>query len=151
MSDATIHDRSAYDPDRDGPFSEWLRDRSAWTDATRHRFVEEYRSGTLDDDTFARYLVQDYQFLEVGARVTALAASQAHTMDEMGRLSDSLAVLTGGDHVVDAFEEYTGWLCDQLDAYGPRLAPERQARVAAIFDRTVDLEAAFFDAAYDGD
>ena len=221
----------AYDPDRDGRFFEWLRERSDWEAAARHRFVEEYRDGELRDDVFERYLVQDYQFLEAGARITALAASQAHTMAEMGRLSDSLAVLTGGEndyfqrafdeldvpdgeredpelhpttaafidfmyraghdggyeetlafvaaaewvyrdwceyvaetdreldrwhldewveiHVIDEFTAYTAWLREQLDTYGPQLSPERQRRVAEVFDRTVELEAAFFDAAYE--
>lgn len=219
------------DPDRDGAFSAWLRDRSDWEAATRHRFVEEYRAGDLADDVFERYLVQDYQFLEAGARLTAHAASQAHTMAEMNRLAESLSVLTGGEndyfqrafdelgvpesereepavhpttaafndfmlraategayeetlavtaaaewvyrdwcgyvadsdadldrwyldewieiHDNDEFDAYAGWLIDQLDTYGPKLSPERRARVAAIFDRTVALEAAFFDAAYE--
>ncbi|MFC3959708.1 TenA family protein [Halovivax cerinus] len=220
-----------YDPDRDGPFSAWLRERSDWEAATRHRFVEEYVDGDLADDVFERYLVQDYQFLEAGARLTAHAASQAHTMAEMNRLAESLTVLTGGEndyfqrafdeldvseaereapeihpttaafndfmlraatdgayeeslavtaaaewvyrdwcgyvataetdldrwyidewieiHDNEEFDAYTGWLIDQLDTYGPRLSPGRQIRVAEIFDRTVDLEAAFFDAAYE--
>ncbi|WP_206536717.1 TenA family protein [Halovivax asiaticus] len=230
-SETTAEMTGAYDPDADGAFSEWLRDRSDWEAATRHRFVAEYRDGDLPDDVFERYLVQDYQFLEAGARLTAHAASQAHTMAEMNTLAESLTVLTGGEndyfqrafdelgvpeagreapkvhpttaafndfmlraategayeeslavtaaaewvyrdwcshvadagaefdqwyldewieiHVIDEFETYTDWLIDQLDTYGPRLSPERRARVADIFARTVDLEAAFFDAAYE--
>ncbi|WP_247730532.1 TenA family protein [Halovivax limisalsi] len=220
-----------YDPDADGAFSAWLRERSDWTAATRHRFVREYRDGELADDVFERYLVQDYQFLEAGARLTARAASQAHAIEEMNALAESLTVLTGGEddyfqrafdalsvpdparedpplhpttaafndfmlraaaegayeeslavvaaaewiyrdwcgHVADAdvafdrwyldewieihdtedFAAYVDWLIGQLDTYGPRLSPERQARVAEIFGRTVALEAAFFDAAYE--
>lgn len=40
------------------------------------------------------------------------------------------------------------WLRGELDAVGPDLSPRRQRRVARLFERTVDLEAAFFDAAY---
>jgi thiaminase/transcriptional activator TenA len=52
----------------EGSFSAWLRERSepAWTDATRHRFVEELGADTLDDEIFRRYLVQDHAFLETG-------------------------------------------------------------------------------------
>ncbi|CAI50131.1 aminopyrimidine aminohydrolase [Natronomonas pharaonis DSM 2160] len=218
---------STYDPAEYDRFTEWLRDRSDWEEATRHRFVEAYRTGDLSDDVFEQYLVQDYQFLETGARVTALAVNQAHTMEEMGQLTESLAVLTGGEndyfqrafdalsvpgadrerpeihpttaafndfmlraanegtyeetlaaiapaewvyldwcehaeadherwyldewveiHVNEEFEAYVDWLRTQLDTYGPQLSPERQRRVAEIFDRTVALEAAFFDAAY---
>jgi thiaminase/transcriptional activator TenA len=209
-------------------FTERLREESAWDDATRHRFVREYRDGTLDDEVFREYLVDDYAFLETGARVTALAAADAPTMYEMARLSEQLCVLTGGEndyfvrafdelgvpseeyedpdlhptteafvdfmhrvareggyeetlasvlaaewvyldwceyaaeadhqrwyldewvelHVVDGFVEYVGWLRGQLDGRGPRLSEERAERVAEVFERTVELEARFFDAAY---
>lgn len=210
-------------------FTERLRESSAWEEATRHRFVEEYRDGTLEDGVFRSYLVDDYAFLEMGARVTALAAADAPTMDEMGYLADQLGVLTGGEndyflrafdelgvpedeyeepdlhptteafndfmlrvanergyeetlaavtaaewvyldwceyaaeadydrwyldewveiHVVDDFAEYVDWLRAQLDERGSELSPRREKRVEEIFRRTVELEAHFFDAAYD--
>ena len=210
-------------------FTDQLQDSSDWEEATRHRFVEQYRDGTLGDDVFRSYLVDDYSFLEMGARVTALAAADAPTMDEMGYLADQLAVLTGGEndyflrafeelgvpedeyeepdlhptteafndfmlrvanqhgyeetlaavtaaewvyldwctyaaeaeydrwyldewveiHVVDDFAEYVDWLRAQLDERGPELSPRRGERVEEIFRRTVELEARFFDAAYD--
>ncbi|WP_276273826.1 TenA family protein [Haloarcula litorea] len=54
-------------------------------------------------------------------------------------------------HAVDAFAEFVGWLRRELDREGAAANPRRQARIADLFARTVDLEAAFFDAAYDGD
>ena len=90
-------------------FSEWLREQSdsAWEEATRHRFVEEMGDDAIDDAVFQRYLVQDYAFPELGARRTALAVSQAPSMEEMERLSQQLSVLTGGenDYFQRAFEE----------------------------------------------
>jgi len=212
-----------------GTFTERLRGSSAWDEATRHRFVEGYRDGTLEDDVFRSYLIDDYAFLETGARVTALAAADAPTMDEMGYLADQLGVLTGGEndyfvrafdelgvsedeyenpdlhptteafndfmlrvanqhgyeetlaavtaaewvyldwcgyvaeaeydrwyleewvdiHVVGEFADYVEWLRAQLDELGPELSPRRKERVAELFRRTVELEARFFDAAYD--
>ena len=212
-----------------GTFTESLRESSAWDEATRHRFVEGYRDGTLEDDVFRSYLIDDYAFLETGARVTALAAADAPTMDEMGYLADQLGVLTGGEndyfvrafdelgvsedeyenpdlhptteafndfmlrvanqhgyeetlaavtaaewvyldwcgyvaeaehdswyleewvdiHVVEEFADYVEWLRAQLDELGPELSPRRKERVAELFRRTVELEARFFDAAYD--
>lgn len=89
-----------FDADADGRFSTWLRDRAgdAWTDATRHRFVEEVRDDAVDDAVYGRYLVQDYAFLEAGARKTARTASQAPSIEEMGHHAESLSVLTGGEH-----------------------------------------------------
>ena len=52
-------------------------------------------------------------------------------------------------HAVEAFEEFVDWLRGQLDAVGPTLSPARQREVARLFERTVALEVAFFDAAYE--
>jgi thiaminase/transcriptional activator TenA len=52
-------------------------------------------------------------------------------------------------HAVPAFEAFVDWLCGQLDAVGPTLSPRRQRRVARLFERTVALEVAFFDDAYE--
>jgi thiaminase/transcriptional activator TenA len=52
-------------------------------------------------------------------------------------------------HAVPAFEEFVAWLRGQLDEVGPTLSPGRQRRVARLFERTVELETAFFDAAYE--
>lgn len=224
MSDSDVFDG-------EGRFSDWLRERSEpdWEEATRHRFVEELGDDTIDDAVFERYLIQDYAFLELGARTTALAVGQAPSMDEMARLAEQLSVLTGSEndyferafaelgvdesewrdpelegvthaftdfmlraaheggyeeslattlaaewvylewarhvadreperwyleewieiHVVDGFEDYVEWLREQLDVHGPALSPRRQRRVAELFERTVDLEVAFFDMAYD--
>jgi thiaminase/transcriptional activator TenA len=52
-------------------------------------------------------------------------------------------------HDNPGFEEYVGWLRDELDRCGPDLSPRRQHCVERLFARTVELEAAFFDAAYE--
>lgn len=222
-----------YARDRQSPrFTDWLRDRtgSSWSEATRHRFVEELGNDTLDDDVFRTYLIQDYAFLQTVASVTGYAAGQAYTMEEKSTLTNALAVLTGGEndyfqrsfdaldvpesdrtdppltattrefqdlllrgaleggyeetlsvilaaewiyldwatyvedrsperfyfeewidlHANPEFAEYVSWLRDQVNEYGPALSPRRQARLDRLFRRTVDLEVAFFDAAYDG-
>ena len=54
-----------------------------------------------------------------------------------------------GLHDNPGFEEYVGWLRDELDRYGPDLSPRRQRRVERLFTRTVKLEVAFFDVAYE--
>jgi thiaminase/transcriptional activator TenA len=52
-------------------------------------------------------------------------------------------------HANDEFVAFVDWLCGQLDEVGPKLSPRRQERVEELFTRTVDLEVAFFDAAYE--
>jgi thiaminase/transcriptional activator TenA len=54
-------------------------------------------------------------------------------------------------HAVPAFREFVGWIREQLDAVGPTLSRRRERRVDRLFRRAVELEVAFFDAAYDGD
>jgi thiaminase/transcriptional activator TenA len=53
-------------------------------------------------------------------------------------------------HAVEEFEEYVTWLREQADRYGPELAPQRQNRVDVLFGHVVELEASFFDMAYEG-
>lgn len=52
-------------------------------------------------------------------------------------------------HTLAEFAEFVAWMRGQLDQVGAALTPERQAAVAQRFTRLVELEVAFFDAAYD--
>lgn len=227
----------------DPRFTDWLRERSepAWSDAVGHPFTRELGSGTLDEDAFERYLVQDSAFLDalVGAfgfavgqapdvaakrpliefleTVTgeendyversfdALDVSEAQRCDpdrspttaalvdllgraaREGGYAETLAVLVpaewiyrewatavaeeyadpaeeppsaGADlpfyyaewidlHAVPSFVAFVDELRNQLDAVGPDCSLRRQERVERLFRRTVDLEVAFFDEAYD--
>jgi len=73
---------------------------------------------------------------------------------------DELATADGPDrfylqewrdlHAVPEFESFVGWLRAELDREGAAASERRQARLAELFTRTVALEVAFFDAAYEG-
>ncbi|MFC6954302.1 TenA family protein [Halorubellus litoreus] len=52
-------------------------------------------------------------------------------------------------HANPEFESFVSWLRAELDREGAAVSPRRQRELAAIFERAVDLEVAFFDAAYD--
>lgn len=54
-------------------------------------------------------------------------------------------------HDNPAFESFVDWLRGELDERGPELAPRRRRRVERLFGRTMALEAAFFDASYEGE
>ena len=228
----------------DPQFTDWLHDRSepAWTAAADHRFVRDLGDGTLSEDVFAEYLVQDYAFVgelvgtfgyavgqapDVAAKRRLvefletltddendyfersfdalevdeirridpdLAEPTAAFVDLLGRAAreggyaETLAVLVPAEwiyeswatslvethadpsadgppsagmdlpfyyaewidlHATDSFREFVDWLRGQLDAVGPELSSRRQRRVEGLFRRTVDLEVAFFDAAYE--
>ncbi|WP_255150226.1 TenA family protein [Halorarius halobius] len=52
-------------------------------------------------------------------------------------------------HAVDDFREFVAWLRAELDREGAAASQRRQRRIERLFVRTVELEAAFFEAAYD--
>ncbi|MEF8757552.1 MAG: TenA family protein [Halobacteriales archaeon] len=215
----------------DAGFSDWLRERSepAWSEAVDHRFVRELGSGTIDEDAFRRYLVQDYAFVGNLAGLVGRAIADAPSMGAKRRLGTFLASLTSeendyfersfdaldipeadrtdpdrlpvtealedllgragreGDyeealavllpaewcylewatdledadpdafylaewidlHATEDFAGFVTWLRGELDRTGPELSSRRQRRVARHFRRTMTLERAFFDAAYD--
>lgn len=52
-------------------------------------------------------------------------------------------------HNNENFNQFVTWLRSELDSAGYTLHPRRKQLVSELFTRTVELEAAFFDAAYD--
>lgn len=52
-------------------------------------------------------------------------------------------------HDNPAFDEFVTWLRAELDREGAAASPRRQRRLARLFRRTVELEVAFFDSAYE--
>lgn len=88
----------------DDPLTEQLRDHAepAWTEVTAHRFVTELGDGSLDDDVFERYLIQDYAFLETLVGTVGVAVDDAPGMASKARLADFLGTLVGPEN--DYFE-----------------------------------------------
>ncbi|MGE0744488.1 MAG: TenA family protein [Rhodospirillales bacterium] len=74
----------------------------AWAAATRHRFTADLAAGTLDPAVYARYLVQDFAFIEALTSFVGAAVAAAPSMAEKQRLAGFLGVLTGGEN--DYFE-----------------------------------------------
>ncbi len=193
---------------RQARFSDWLRARAepAWAQAVGHRFTRALADDTLPDAVYARYLVQDYVFIDTLARLLGHGVASAPEMAAMSRLAGFLAAVTseendyflrafealgvaeaawsaaepdpviarfgevmlgaarGGGypeflavllpaewialHTLPEFEAFVAWLREETDRHGPTLAPERQARLAALFTEITELEVAFFDGAY---
>lgn len=52
-------------------------------------------------------------------------------------------------HATDEFVTFVEWLRGELDREGAAAAERRQARLDRLFRRTVELEVAFFEAAYE--
>lgn len=51
-------------------------------------------------------------------------------------------------HTVEEFENFVGWLREELDREGDAVSPRRQRRLARFFQRTVEHEVAFFESVY---
>ena len=214
----------------DARFTDWLRDRAQpdWDAAVAHRFTQQLGDDSLDDAVFARYLVQDYVFVEALVTLLGFAVAYAPDMASKKRLSGFLAAVTSDEndyfqraftalglteddwadpplapvtrdfrailgeagtagsyadclsvlvpaewiyltwakaqagkpatrpylkewtdlHALPEFEDLVNWLRGELDREGAALPDGRQAELGARFRRLVELEVAFFDAAY---
>lgn len=82
----------------------WLRARAEpdWTAAVDHRFAERVVEGTIDDDAFGRYLLQDYAFVDTLVGTVGHAVGEAPTMAAKSRLAEFLGTLTAEEN--DYFE-----------------------------------------------
>lgn len=87
--------------------SERFRRASRWEEATRHPFVRELVRGTLPPERFARYLVQDYAFVETLVTAVSYVAAKAPGMDRKRRFIEFLDALTGPENTYfqEAFQE----------------------------------------------
>ncbi|BBK31474.1 thiaminase/transcriptional activator TenA [Stella humosa] len=68
-----------------------------WRAYTRHRFVLELAAGTLPEESFRHYLIQDYLFLIQFARAYALAAYKADDVADIRQAAKSLANIVDGE------------------------------------------------------
>lgn len=202
-----------------------------WSRATNHRFTREMGAGSLDPAVCARYLVQDYTFIDSFVSLLGQAIAQAPGMAEKRPLAQFLAAVTNEEndyflrsfealgvsedewrnpekgpvtrelleelrtaaqsqsypeivsvllaaewsyltwaqalgeqrpdefwlaewidlHAVPAFERFVMWLKDEAERVGAMASPALQTRMRDRFIRMMELEAAFFDAAYGAD
>jgi len=91
-----------------GRFTDWLREsaKENWTAAIDHRFCDEIAAGSLSDEAFRTYLIQDYAFIETLVTVIGFAVARAPDMAAKKRWTGFLGVLTSdeNDYFMRAFE-----------------------------------------------
>lgn len=107
MSDLTCF--SGYAATRPGArFSDWLVARAGpeWEKATAHPFTRAIGDGTMPDDAYVRYLVEDYTFITDLASVLGYLVAKAPAMPSKRRLAAFLALLTSeeNDYFLRSFE-----------------------------------------------
>ncbi|MXV62142.1 transcriptional regulator [Natronorubrum sp. JWXQ-INN-674] len=88
----------------DPRFTDWLRERAepAWTDAIEHSFTDELGAGTLSEDAFVEYLVQDYAFVNDLVGAFGHVVGQAPDMAAKRSLVEFLDTITDDEN--DYFE-----------------------------------------------
>lgn len=69
-----------------------------WHAATTHPFCRELASGVLPQWKMARYLVQDYTFIDGFVRLAASAIAHAPSLKDSVPLAQFLAVITGPEN-----------------------------------------------------
>ena len=102
----------------------------AWSAYVDHAFVRGLGAGTLPEESFRHYLVQDYLFLIEFARAYAIGVYKAPDLTEMKKAADGIAAILGETTL--HLRLCAGW----------GLAPEavaatRQARATVAYTRFV--------------
>ncbi|WP_432697165.1 TenA family protein [Marinobacterium sp. YM272] len=94
----TFYDYRQQNPDQ--PLSEQLRDYACddWQQAVRHPFTEALGDDRLDDAVYARYLVQDYAFIDTLVNLVARTIANAPAMPPKTVLAGFLAALTSDEN-----------------------------------------------------
>lgn len=94
--------------DPDLRFSDWLRSNAEpdWSAAVGHRFTRELADDSLPDAVYARYLIQDYAFLETLVNLLGYAVAYAPSMPAKSKLSAFLAAVTSeeNDYFLRSFD-----------------------------------------------
>lgn len=113
-------------------FSERLRAAAEphWSAAIGHRFTRELADDSLPDAVYARYLVQDYVFLDVLVRVVAHAIATAPAMPAQSKLAAFLAAVTS---------EENDYFLRSFDALGLAREDWRRGAPAPVTQRLSDL------------
>ncbi|MBI4339210.1 MAG: thiaminase II [Chloroflexi bacterium] len=84
------------------PFSDDLRNahHDLWERVVAHPFVQEMGDGSLPEEKFRRYFLQDYLFLGALAKVVALAVTKAPSLEAARPFSPFLHTLLNAENAL---------------------------------------------------
>ena len=127
MTDSPADDRITALIGRDSLFARLRASCAAeWADYTGHKFVQALGDGTLPEECFRHYLIQDYLFLIHFARAYALAAYKSDDLDDIRAAAKTVSALV--DTEMGLHVKYcAGWGISEADM---RAAPEAAANMA---------------------
>lgn len=125
------------------PLSEQLRGyaESDWDQAVNHAFTEALGDDRLTDEVYARYLVQDYAFIDTLVNLVARTIANAPTMPPKTVLAGFLAALTSDENTY-FLRSFEALGLGESDYLNPPLHPVSQA----IIDTMKAAEARYEDA-----
>lgn len=117
-------------------YSRSLRDahHPTWSAAVGHRFVDDLLAGTVEDAVLARYLVQDYRFLDGFVAMLGQALASAPALPARLRLGMQLGMVCS--------EENT-YFVDSFDALG---VPDIERQAPQVHPATAAFEALMWEA-----
>jgi len=100
--------------------SERYRARSRWSDATRHVFLDHWARGTLPEPAFARYIVQDYLYVQALVPLVGRLYVEAPSIASRQRYRQFLmTLLTDEDRYFAEVLESLGLSSDPVHAPAP--------------------------------
>ncbi len=113
-----------------------LRDACAedWKGYVEHPFVLGIQDGTLPEECFKHYLIQDYLFLIHFSRAYALAAYKAHSLEDLRYAAEGIRVITEvemGLHV----EYCKGWGISEEEMQAAPEAEDNMAYTRYVLER----------------
>lgn len=97
----------------------------AWNAYVDHAFVRQMEAGTLPQNVFQNYLVQDYLFLIQYARAHALAIYKSSTLQDMGIAQQGLNAILDEMNLHVRLCERWGLSAQQLES-----TPEHRSTIA---------------------
>jgi thiaminase/transcriptional activator TenA len=117
-----------------------------WQAYTGHEFVRRLGDGTLPEECFRHYLVQDYLFLIHFARAYALAAYKSDTIEDIRAASRTVAALLDTEMSLHV-QFCAGWGITEADMQATVEAPANMAYTRFVLERgtagdTLDLHTA---------
>ncbi|UJF25285.1 TenA family protein [Suttonella sp. R2A3] len=104
-----------------------------WDQVVHHRFTIELGEDCLPDTVFARYLVQDYAFVQTLTKLIAYAIAYAPEMTSKHRLAVFLANVTSEENTY-FIRSFHALNIPEADYSNPKLSPAAQAFATQLND-----------------
>ncbi len=105
----------------------------AWKRALGMPFIADVIADSIADETFARYLVLERQFVDVAARMLGASILRSPTRAALEGHLLTLSALV--DDQYDYFDEAIGQVGSEIATVGPRA----QAQAQALADRVIEV------------